>query len=72
MLNIDLLNKMKIAFKDGDNVNTVSLADFKEYARQQKIKGDTMVFNNLVQSKDELESTWETPAANSWHARFLV
>lgn len=71
-LQVDLLNKMQVTFKDGDNINTVSLKDFKEYARQQKINGSTVVFNNLVRSKGELESSWETRASQSWHAKFLV
>lgn len=69
---VDLLNKMNVSFKDGDNVNTVSLKDFKEYAKQQKIHANTVVFNNMVNSKAELENAWETEASNSWHAKFLV
>ncbi|MEZ4842363.1 MAG: ABC transporter ATPase [Flavobacteriaceae bacterium] len=69
---VDLLNKMNVSFKDGDNVNTVSLKDFKEYAKQQKIDANTVVFNNMVNSKAELENAWETEASNSWHAKFLV
>ncbi len=69
---VDLLNKMIVSFKDGTNINTVSLKDFKEYAKLQKIKADTVVFNNMIQSKADFQSSWEVEAGKSWHAKFLV
>ncbi|HHC80216.1 MAG TPA: ABC transporter ATPase [Flavobacteriia bacterium] len=71
-LAVDLLNKMKVTFKDGTNINTVSLQDFKKYAQQEKIKSDTVVFNNMIQSKADFETAWEVEARKSWHAKFLV
>ena len=68
---VDLLNKMNVAFKDGSNINTVSLKDFKEFAKQQKIKANTVVFNNMVISKTDFKHAWEVEASNSWHAKFL-
>jgi len=29
------------------------------------------VFNNLIQTKDELENYWEIPITDSWYNRFL-
>lgn len=68
---IELLNKMNVSFKDGTNINTVSLSDFKKYAIANKINANTIVFNNMVSSKAELAANWEVEAANSWHAKFL-
>ncbi len=68
---IDLLNKMNVTFKDGSNVNIVSLTAFKEFAKQDKITSDTLVFNNMITSKAELETSWEVKASESWHAKFL-
>ncbi|MDY7395193.1 ABC transporter ATPase [Aureibaculum sp. 2210JD6-5] len=68
---VDLLNKMKVSFKDGSNINTVNLSDFKKYAAQNKINADTIVFNNMINSKAELQSAWEVEASKSWHAKFL-
>ena len=55
---IDLLNKLSIAFKIGESINTVSLTDFKNYANQNKIKKDTTVFNNLVITKKDFLNKW--------------
>lgn len=68
---LDLLNKMNVTFKDGDNINTISLKEFKEYAKQDKISASTVVFNNMITSKADLENAWEVEANKSWHSKFL-
>lgn len=71
-LQIDLMNKMNVSFKDGDNINIVKLSDFQQFAKAQKITKETIVFNNMVKTKGEVETNWEVPAQQSWHQRFLV
>jgi len=63
---------MNVSFKDGDNINIVKMNDFKEFAKANKITQETIVFNNMVTTKQELETQWEVTANNSWHKRFLV
>ncbi|PQJ23038.1 ABC transporter ATPase [Tenacibaculum sp. SG-28] len=70
-LSVDLMDKMNISFKDGANINVITLADFQAYAKQKKIHADTIVFNNMVATKEGLEHNWEVPASASWHKRFL-
>jgi hypothetical protein len=71
-LQVDLLDKMNISFKVGEHINVVKMNAFKEFAKQQKINAETVVFNNMVTTKEELEDRWEVPAEQSWHKRFLV
>lgn len=70
-LNVDLLNKLHIAFKTNDDVNSVSLNDFRSFIASDKITQDTIVFNNLVNTKADFESKWEVPAKESWHQRLF-
>ena len=70
-LNVDLLNKLNIAFKTNDDVNSVSLNDFRSFIANDKITQDTIVFNNLVETKADFESKWEVPAKESWHQRLF-
>ncbi len=70
-LQLELMDKMKVSFKDGENINTVTMQQFKEFAKQNKINSNTLVFNNMVSSKEAFESSWEIEAGQSWHARFL-
>lgn len=71
-LELDLMNKMNVSFKDGDNINIVKLPEFQNFAKEQKITAETVVFNNMVNTKEDFETKWEVPAHQSWHARFLV
>lgn len=68
---LDLMNKLNVAFKSGDNINTVSLSNFQKFIQDDKITSETIVFNNMIQSKSELLTNWEINASNSWHSRFL-
>ncbi|WP_196885033.1 ABC transporter ATPase [Aureivirga sp. CE67] len=68
---VDLMNKMNITFKVGENINILSLADFQNYAKEGKITAETIVFNNMVQTKQAFETEWEVEASKSWHQRFI-
>lgn len=71
-LKIDLMDKMNVSFKDGENVNIVKLPQFQEFATAKKITPETIVFNNMVNTKHDFENKWEIPANESWHSRFLA
>ncbi len=68
---IDLFNKLNTAFRSGDHINVVSLADFKQYVSEGRINPETTVFNNMVQTKREMAESWEVPASHSWHNRYF-
>jgi hypothetical protein len=71
-LRVDLMNKMNVSFKDGENINIVKLSDFQQFAKEKKITSDTIVFNNMIDTKEDFETNWEVTADKSWHKRFLV
>ena len=71
-LKVDLMNKMNISFKDGENINIVKLSDFQQFAKEKKITANTVVFNNMINTKEDFENNWEVTADKSWHKRFLV
>ena len=68
---VELFNKLNTAFKHGEHINVVSLTDFQKYVNEEKIQPDTLVFNNMIQKKAVLESSWEVPANRSWHRRYF-
>ena len=70
-LQLELMNKMNVTFKDNEHINLVKLADFQRYAKEQKVTLETIVFNNMVATKEDFENKWEVPARESWHKRFL-
>lgn len=68
---VELLDKMNVSYKQGEYIAYKPLSDFKKMARQKAVSKNTIVFNNLVNNKQEYEEHWEVPAAESWHARFM-
>jgi hypothetical protein len=71
-LQLDLMDKMNITFKEGEDINLVKLSDFQRFAKERKVTQETIVFNNMVNTKEDFENNWEIPAKQSWHKRFLV
>lgn len=68
---VDLLDKMNVAFKQGEFVTYKTLIDFKKLAKDKSVSENTIVFNNLVNTIEEFNEGWEIPAAESWHSRFF-
>lgn len=68
---VTLLDKMNVSYKQGEYIAYKPLADFKKMANQNAVSKNTIVFNNLVNNKQEYEEHWEVPASESWHARFM-
>ena len=69
---VDLLDKMNVTFYNGEFIAHKSLADFKKMAKARSVSPNTVVFNNLVNTKTEYKEHWEVPAKDSWHSRFLA
>jgi hypothetical protein len=71
LISVDLMNKLNVSFKQGQQIQIVSLAAFQNLVKEGKILADTIVFNNMVQTKGDLARKWEVPAKDSWHQRYL-
>tara|TARA_R100001369_G_scaffold20091_2_gene36881 strand:+ start:72668 stop:73153 length:486 start_codon:yes stop_codon:yes gene_type:complete len=68
---VDLLDKMNVSYKQGEFVAYKTLTDFRKMAKEKAVSKNTIVFNNLVNTKAEYLEEWEVPASDSWHNRFL-
>lgn len=68
---VELLDKMNVCFKQGEYTQYKELKDFKKLIKNKAVTGKTIVFDNLVQTKHELENYWEVPITESWYNRFL-
>lgn len=71
-LGVDLLDKMNVTFYTGDFIAHKTLLEFKKMAKDRSVSPNTVVFNNLVNTKEEYLEHWEVPAKDSWHSRFLA
>lgn len=68
---VDLLDKMNVAFKQGEYITYKTLLEFKKLAKDKSVSENTIVFNNLVNTIEEWNENWEIPANESWHSRFF-
>ncbi|MFQ3340698.1 MAG: hypothetical protein ACI9TK_000352 [Flavobacteriaceae bacterium] len=68
---ISLLDKMNVTFKQGQYFVHKDLSDFRKMAKTRVVTKETIVFNNLVDTKSDYEKFWEIPASESWHNRFM-
>ncbi|MEX2350071.1 MAG: ABC transporter ATPase [Flavobacteriaceae bacterium] len=70
-LEVDLLDKMNVTYYTGEYLAFKPLNEFKAMAKAKAISKNTVVFNNLVNTKEEYLENWEVPAVDSWHSRFF-
>lgn len=69
--NVDLLDKMNVSYKQGKYIAYKDLKDFKKMTKERAVSKNTIVFNNLVATKQDYIENWEVPASESWHSRFM-
>ena len=69
---VDLLDKMNVTYYNGDYIAHKPLNDFKKMVKSRSVSKNTVVFNNLVNTKAEYLEDWEVPLKDSWHGRFLA
>jgi hypothetical protein len=71
-LSISLMDRMQISYVgDQGVVESLPMNRFKEELKNQ-LTADTLVFNNLIETKGQLKQEWQVPVKDSWHKRFLA
>ena len=68
-LRIVLLDKSEIAFWQNKAIQTVKLQAVKSAVSEEKIKAETLIFNNTITTKKELDTNWQIQANASWLKR---
>ena len=65
-LDVQLFDRQLLAFIINDTVRMTPLSQLNETGRNEWIEHDTLYFNNIVQTKEELENQWIIPVKESW------
>lgn len=68
---IVLLDRMNVCFKQGDFVQYKDLKAFKKLIKDKAVSKKTVVFNNMIHLKEELDYNWEINIMDSWLGRFV-
>lgn len=63
---VNMFDRTTLAFVVKDKVQLLPLSQLQYAAENGFINADTLYLNNLVQTKEELESNWIIPVKDSW------
>lgn len=66
---VNMFDRATLAFVVKDKVQLLPLSQLQYAFDNQFITADTLYFNNLVQTKKELEEEWLQPVKKSWLTR---
>lgn len=70
-LDIDFFNRDLIAFKKENGISLIPMKELKAKLNEGQWNVDSLVFNNLVSTKGDLEKMWLLPAGATWLKRYL-
>ncbi len=65
---VNMFDRTTLAFVVKDKIQLLPLSQLQYAADNEFINADTLYFNNLVQTKVELENKWIVPLKDSWLA----
>ncbi len=68
---VDLFDRMRFSYLDGEEVKTVSHEEFATLYAQGKINDETPVFDTLVNNKGDFDAYFIKPLKESWHKRMI-
>src|SRR5688572_19789843 len=68
---VSLFDRQSLAFIVKESIQILPMSQLNYAVEKSFITGDTLYFNNLVQTKAELISNWIIPVRSSWLAKKL-
>ncbi|MBT0809867.1 hypothetical protein KIH41_01075 [Litoribacter ruber] len=70
-LGVDLLNQGKVSFLQDKQVSVTSVPKVKQEIADGNLEKDTLIFNPIMDKKQDLQEKWLLPAKESWLNRFF-
>lgn len=68
---LNLFDRTNVAFKK-DSIEVINLSNLSKALGEGVWQSDTLVFNNVLTTKEELEKAWILPAGQTWLKRYLT
>ena len=69
---ISWLDRSKLAFYEDNEVKLSPISELKLKIDSGTITKDTLIFNNLVDRKGDLEDKWIIPSKDSWIKKYFM
>ncbi|MDX2196631.1 MAG: hypothetical protein NW207_09460 [Cytophagales bacterium] len=68
---INLLNRSNVAFYEKNDLLIIPFHQIAEAVSNHAIKPETLVFNNTISKKYELENNWLVPSQETWLKKYF-
>ena len=68
---VDLFDRMTFTWMENGGVRSAKNDEFARLYASGKITDETLVFDNLVKTKGDMDGKWLKPLKESWHRRFV-
>ena len=70
---IQLFNRELFAFKNPHTLETViaTKKEMETFIQQGIVNDNTLIFNNLINTCQQLKNEWQIPFKHSWHKNFF-
>ena len=69
---MDMFDRMNFTYKTEDGIKSAHREEFIELYQLGLITDETVVFNNLVATKEAFEKKWQVSLGESWHKQFIA
>ncbi|MEO6884000.1 MAG: ABC transporter ATPase [Bacteroidia bacterium] len=63
---ISLLDRTTIVYEKSGKLNSFKISQFEQMLATKEVDEDTIIFNNTINTKSDLENNWKIPVKDSW------
>lgn len=71
-LSINLFDRFQIAYRHSEQIRICDRSAFTMLIKEGAVSEETIVFNNLIQTRKALLTEWEVPFKHSWHRQVFI
>jgi len=70
-LGLQLTDRMVVVYEKDSVLHTCRVPELEGLVKEGRLTGDTMVYDDLVATKGDMDARFRTPMRNTWMARYL-
>jgi len=70
--NLNFFDRLRVAYILNDELKICHLTTFEELAKNGSVTESTIVFNNMVTTKQAFDNEWKVPLKQSWQSKVLA
>ncbi len=69
---MDMFDRMNFTYQTEEGIKSAHREEFAELYQMGLINDETIVFNNLVATKEAFEKKWQISLGESWHKQLIA